>query len=113
VERRHHDRDDCTLSGNGSPSGGGLYQEAGTLTLINTIVANSTSGGNCGLNALAIPVVSDGGHNLQFGGGVPPLLRRHHPDTRHRSARRQRPGKQRRAHQDHRAAGLKHGDRHG
>jgi len=61
----------CTLSANGATSSGGaLYQEAGTFTLKNTIIANSTAGGNCGVNVSPSPVITDGGNNLQFGGGV-------------------------------------------
>jgi len=39
-----------TFSGNSAVSGGGIYKRTayGTLTLLNTIVASSTSGGNCG-----------------------------------------------------------------
>jgi predicted outer membrane repeat protein len=49
-----------TMNGNGAPAGGGIYtDEAGFSTLSNTIVANSTPGGNCG----GSPVTSLG-HNL-------------------------------------------------
>ena len=57
----------CTFSGNTADSeGGGVYGyiEA-EATLRNTIVANSTSGGNCADS------ITDGGNNLQFGGTVP------------------------------------------
>ena len=47
----------CTLSANAASNGGGLIN-GGTLTLSNTIVANSLSGGNC-----ANPIAS-AGHNL-------------------------------------------------
>jgi len=36
-----------TLSNNSAPSGGGIYNFAGTITLKNSIIANSTQGGNC------------------------------------------------------------------
>jgi uncharacterized repeat protein (TIGR01451 family)/CSLREA domain-containing protein len=53
----------ATLSGNSSPDpGGGLLNEDGTLTLQNTIVANSPSGGNCS------GTITDGGGNLQYPG---------------------------------------------
>ena len=52
--------DYVTMNGNGAPTGGGIYtDQAGFSTLSNTIVANSTSGGNCG----GSPVTSLG-HNL-------------------------------------------------
>jgi len=56
-----------TFSGNGASVGGGIYQ-GGTLTVINTILANSTSGGNCSGS------VTDGGHNIDSDGtcGVGP-----------------------------------------
>jgi CSLREA domain-containing protein len=46
-----------TLSGNSAISGGGIYNNY-TLTAINTIVANSISGGNC------YGSIIDGGHNI-------------------------------------------------
>lgn len=49
-----------TFSGNSAHEGGGIYNR-GTLTVTNTIVANST-GGNCD------GVIADGGHNLQWPG---------------------------------------------
>ena len=49
---------DSTLSGNSANSGGGIYYIYGKLEAINTIVANSPSGGDCN-----IPI-SDGGHNI-------------------------------------------------
>ena len=63
----------CTLNGNSAPTsnGGGLYNDSdGTVTVTNTIVANSTSGGNCA----GIGGVTDGGHNLDSDGtcGVGP-----------------------------------------
>jgi hypothetical protein len=59
----------CTFSGNSGSGGGGIYNTSTALTVINTIVANSTSGGNC-----AGPSVTDGGHNLDSDGtcGVGP-----------------------------------------
>ncbi|MCL4505287.1 MAG: DUF11 domain-containing protein [Chloroflexi bacterium] len=51
-----------TLSGNTAPAGqgGGLYN-GGLVTFTNTIVANSTSGGNCAGTVISI---TDGGYNL-------------------------------------------------
>jgi len=37
----------CTLSGNWASAGGGIHNYEGTLNFANTIVANSTSGGDC------------------------------------------------------------------
>jgi CSLREA domain-containing protein len=57
----------CTLSGNSAPAsdGGGLYNDSdGELTVTNTIVANSTSGGNCA----DFGDFTDGGHNLDSDG---------------------------------------------
>jgi CSLREA domain-containing protein len=58
-----------TLSGNtvngssGVPAGGGIYQDSfsGTVTLRNTIVANSPAGGNCS------GTIANGGGNLDSG----------------------------------------------
>ncbi len=36
-----------TLSGNSASNGGGIYKSGGSMTFINTIVANSLSGSNC------------------------------------------------------------------
>jgi hypothetical protein len=53
-----------TFSGNGASGGGGdIYNAGGTLTVTNTIVANSASGGNCGGAA----ALTDGGHNIDDG----------------------------------------------
>jgi hypothetical protein len=49
-----------TLSGNSAGSGGGIYN-AGSATLNNTIIANTSSGGNCA------GTVTDGGGNLVMG----------------------------------------------
>lgn len=49
-----------TFGGNWSLSGGAIYASE-TVTLKNTIVANSTSGGNC------FGTLADGGHNLDSG----------------------------------------------
>ena len=64
-----------TISGNiATIGGGGIRQSAGTLTLRNTIVANSTTGGDCS------GTVTDGGNNIVedntcgFSGGVDPNL---------------------------------------
>ncbi|HEX7406918.1 MAG TPA: choice-of-anchor Q domain-containing protein [Candidatus Binatia bacterium] len=54
-----------TFSGNSAVySGGGIFNDSGTgtATVTNTIVANSTSGGNCD------GVVIDGGHNIDDDG---------------------------------------------
>ncbi len=47
-----------TLSVNQATSGGGIYSYTGDLALINTIVSNNPSGGDCG------ETIYDGGHNL-------------------------------------------------
>lgn len=47
-----------TFSGNSATTGGGIFRNGGTVTLRNTIVANSTSGGNCS------GTITDGGNNL-------------------------------------------------
>lgn len=55
----------CTFSGNGATTDGGAIFSAApfTVTAINTILANSTSGGNCGaLDGLR--TIIDGGHNI-------------------------------------------------
>jgi hypothetical protein len=68
-----------TLSGNsGSPSGGGIYND-GTATLQNTIVANSTSGGNCSgaITSNGYNLSSDSTCNLSGAGdlnGIDPQL---------------------------------------
>jgi hypothetical protein len=51
-----------TFSGNGAGDGGGIYNIVGTASLRNTIVANSTSGGNCGGST----TITDLGHNLEY-----------------------------------------------
>jgi len=51
-----------TFSGNSAPdSGGSIGSTSGTVTLRNTIVANSVSGGNCG------GAITNGGSNLDDG----------------------------------------------
>ena len=64
-----------TFSGNSASTGGGIARgSAGTVTLRNTIVANSTSGGDCS------GTVTDGGNNIVedntcgFSGGADPNL---------------------------------------
>ncbi len=52
-----------TLSGNGAGSDGGIYSFGAAVTLANTIVANSTTGGNCATD----PAMTDGGGNLTWG----------------------------------------------
>jgi hypothetical protein len=52
---------DSTFSGNTADHGGGIFNDSGTVTITNTIVANSTSGGNCAGR------VTDGGHNVDDG----------------------------------------------
>ena len=54
-----------TFSGISANSGGGIYNSFHKATLRNTIVANSTSGGNCSLSAPA--VITDGGYNIEDG----------------------------------------------
>jgi len=62
----------CTFSGNSATDGGGgiftggagIYDSNDTLTVTNTILANSTSAGNC---AFFSGSVTDGGHNLDDG----------------------------------------------
>ncbi len=54
----------CTLSENSAPRGGGILLY-GNVTLVNTIVANSLSGGDCRLYSGGI---NDGGHNLDSDG---------------------------------------------
>jgi hypothetical protein len=51
-----------TLSGNSANNGGSLSSNGGSVTLQNTIVANSPSGGNCD------GTITDGGHNLDSDG---------------------------------------------
>lgn len=51
-----------TFSGNGAQFGGGVFfNNLNMVTVTNTIVANSSSGGNCG------GTIIDGGHNLDDG----------------------------------------------
>ena len=52
-----------TFSGNSADSGGAI-NSSGTLTVTNTIVANSLSGGNCQSDG----VTTDGGHNIDDDG---------------------------------------------
>jgi hypothetical protein len=47
-----------TLSGNGAANGGGIFLKAGTAMLQNSIVSNSTHGGNCSGN------ITSKGYNL-------------------------------------------------
>jgi len=51
-----------TFSGNSAVGGGGAIYNDWALTVTNTILTNSTSGGNCGGYA-----VTDGGHNIDDG----------------------------------------------
>ena len=53
-----------TFSGNSGTVGGAISRNGGTVTLKNSIVANSTSGSNCS------GTIADGGNNLQFGGST-------------------------------------------
>jgi hypothetical protein len=48
-----------TITGHSAPSGGGIHN-LGALTISNTIVANSASGGDC----INTGTTTDGGHNL-------------------------------------------------
>ncbi len=51
-----------TISGNSATNGAGIVNGgSGTVTLLNTIVANSTSGGNC------FGVITNGGNNIDDG----------------------------------------------
>ncbi len=58
----------ATLSGNSASAGGGLYQTGTlvthTLSLKNTIVANSPSGGNCQQELNSAAPISSNGNNL-------------------------------------------------
>src|SRR5262249_17268062 len=56
----------CTLSDNSASAGGGIFNEQATVTLINTIVANSPSVDNCdGSNS---SFVTGDDHNLSSDG---------------------------------------------
>jgi hypothetical protein len=60
----------CTFSGNAADDGGsGIYSQIspGSVVLRNSIVANGVGSANCAGNSGSI---TDGGHNLQFGGTV-------------------------------------------
>jgi hypothetical protein len=48
----------CTVNNNSALTGGGLFNQFGTTTARNTIVANSSSGGNCDSTITSL------GHNL-------------------------------------------------
>jgi CSLREA domain-containing protein len=50
-----------TFSGNSAVTGGGIYSSGGTVALLNTIVANSSSGGNCS------GTITNGGNNIDDG----------------------------------------------
>src|SRR5262249_17045603 len=52
------------FSGNSAGSGGAIFSE-GPVTMTNSILANSTSGGNCGVFGGA--TITDGGHNIDDG----------------------------------------------
>lgn len=58
----------ATFSSNGAHTGGGGIHNGETTTLINTIVANSTAGGNCSGSALE----GAGSHNLATDGSCSP-----------------------------------------
>jgi hypothetical protein len=53
-----------------SNGGGGLYRSGGSLTLSNSIVANSLAGGNCAGS------IADGGNNLSYSDTTCPGLNR-------------------------------------
>jgi hypothetical protein len=53
-----------TITANGAASGGGVFTVT-PATLVNTIVAGQTGGGNCALAGGGL--ISDGGHNLEDG----------------------------------------------
>ncbi len=50
----------CTFSGNKASQGGSIFNTGGGVNLKGTILASSTSGGNCG----GTPAVTDDGYNL-------------------------------------------------
>ncbi|MHB8645810.1 MAG: choice-of-anchor Q domain-containing protein [Thermomicrobiales bacterium] len=55
-----------TIANNSATTGGGGFQnDNGPASITNTIVASNT-GGNCGVR-LTFSVITDGGHNIQFG----------------------------------------------
>src|SRR5579859_5144602 len=66
-----------TLSGNTAANGGGIYQEGSyvtqTVTLMNTIIADSPSGGDCVVQAGSPPLRS-GGYNLSSDGACAPYF---------------------------------------
>jgi hypothetical protein len=51
----------CTLSNNSASTGGGLFNQFGTASVLNTIIANRLSGGNCN------SMITSLGHNLESG----------------------------------------------
>jgi hypothetical protein len=51
----------CTLNNNSAATGGGLFNQFGTATLENTVIAHSSSGGNCNGTIISM------GHNLDSG----------------------------------------------
>src|SRR6202007_1317352 len=56
-----------TFSGNSAPSSsGGAIDNAGSATVTNSILANSTSGGNCA--GTGTPPVTNGGSNISDDG---------------------------------------------
>jgi len=52
-----------TFSGNSAQTGGAISTSGGTVTITNTILANSTAGGNC----VGSSTIIDHGHNLDSG----------------------------------------------
>jgi CSLREA domain-containing protein len=54
-----------TISDNNSPIGGGVFGKYGNVDFVNTIVANSLSGGDCTADG---GTISDSGHNLDSDG---------------------------------------------
>ncbi len=54
-----------TITGNSAVTGGGIHRQNGTLQLLNTIVANSASGGDCS------GTITDSGNNLDTDGTCP------------------------------------------
>src|SRR5262249_53414149 len=57
-----------TFSGNGADQGGAIYGYSNSppVRLRNTIMANSTAGGNCVCRNLASRCITDGGGNLSY-----------------------------------------------
>jgi uncharacterized repeat protein (TIGR01451 family)/CSLREA domain-containing protein len=57
-----------TVTGNSAANGGGLFMKAGTISLFNTIVANSPSGGNCNGAVTSLGTNLDSANTCGLGG---------------------------------------------